>query len=184
MKNNRNKIIAAVICGLVVGSVGTSIIGHFEVKNASVASSESADGKIQFKNSEDFKREKPENREDMTVLEDQGKAPGHHKGESSLENTESINVSIGNYKDGEYKGTADGYAKNLTVEVKINDGKIENVDIVSNNETSGFCEKAFETVPAEIIKKQSTDVDTVSGATYSSIGIINAVNNALESAKA
>lgn len=44
---------------------------------------------------------------------------------------------------------------------------------------AAFYEKAVKVVPSEIIEEQSTDVDTVSGATKSSHGIIQAVNAAL-----
>lgn len=104
---------------------------------------------------------------------------GGHKGTASLESTESIDMASGSYEDGTYEGTANGYSNNLKVQVQVSGGKISDIEILSHNETPGFCEKAFEQVPASIIQKQSTDVDTVSGATYTSKGIINAVNNAL-----
>jgi uncharacterized protein with FMN-binding domain len=44
--------------------------------------------------------------------------------------------------------------------------------------------RAQKKVPQEIVSAQSLQVDTVSSATYSSKGIINAVNNALTQAAA
>lgn len=87
------------------------------------------------------------------------------------------------YKDGLYEGTARGYKSDITVQVKIQDGKIAEVTEVSQNETSRYWKRAkalFET----IVEKQSADVDGVSNATYSSNGIKNAVAAALEKALA
>lgn len=177
MKNSRNKIIGAVICGMITGSIGTSLIGNFQANNSSTVSAANVSGNSSqdSTNSQNFKRgDRPEG----------GKGGGHHKGAASLDSTESVDVSSGNYNDGTYTGSADGFSENLNVKVDISGGKISNIEIVSHNETPGFYEKAFESVPAEIIASQSTNVDTVSGATYSSVGIINAVNDALSAAKA
>lgn len=177
MKNSRNKVIAALCCGVVIGSVGTGLSGIFQENNivkgvaqGNIDKEENSRKESDFKN-EDFKGKDKKRGE-------------HHKGEVSLEdNMQSVDVSGGEYKDGTYEGTSPGYASGLKVQVKIESGKIASVDVISHNETPGFYEKAFEKVPVEIVQKQSTDVDTVSGATYSSRGIINAVNNALSDAK-
>lgn len=101
--------------------------------------------------------------------------------ESSVENSDSIKSNI--YNDGIYYGTADGFGRNLKVEVKIKDNKIIYVEIVSHNERNArFYAPAFNKVPQSIVDNQSTDVDTVSGATYSSVGIINATKAALRQA--
>jgi len=85
------------------------------------------------------------------------------------------------YKDGTYTGVGQGKSPDLKVAVTIKDDKITNVEIVSNNETKG--KEALNTVPKEIVEKQSTDVDVVSGATMTSKGIMEAVNNALSQAE-
>ncbi|GIM28448.1 hypothetical protein CPJCM30710_11140 [Clostridium polyendosporum] len=89
----------------------------------------------------------------------------------------------GLYKDGVYTGTGRGFQPNLKVSVTVKDGKITEIKILSHNETPGFYEKAFSIVPKEIVSKQATDVDTVSGATRSSNGIIAAVSDALKNAR-
>lgn len=185
MKNSKNKIIAAVICGAVLGSVGTSIIGNFQNKAEQVsytaANENSSKVTSQDSNTSGSSVENTPVRQGKGQRD--GKGGGHHKGEASLDSTESVDVSNGNYADGVYTGCADGYAKNLNVQVEIAGGKISDIQVTSHNETPGFYEKAFELVPAAIIEKQSTDVDTTSGATYSSMGIINAVNDALSDAQ-
>lgn len=87
------------------------------------------------------------------------------------------------YKDGVYTGSARGYKPNLNVKVTIKNDKITNVQILSNNESDGFKEEPMAIIPQEIIASQSTSVDAISGATFTSRGIMNAVANALSSAK-
>lgn len=104
--------------------------------------------------------------------------------ENKTENTkEEDQPSIKKYNDGTFSGEADGFQPALIVNVTISNDKIVNINIVEHNESEGFFEKPFETIPSDIINKQSLSVDTISGATYTSNGIINAVKAALEKAK-
>lgn len=176
MKNSTNKIVAAAVCGVIVGAVGTSIIGNFQSKvDTNSASGNGQTEKPQVPNNTEIEGERPERQE--------GGKGNHHQGEANLDTTEGVDVSSGNYNDGTYEGTASGYATGLKVEVTISNGNIDDVQVVSHNETPGFCERAIESVTAEIVSNQSTAVDTISGATYTSIGIINAVNEALSTAE-
>lgn len=86
------------------------------------------------------------------------------------------------YKDGDYTGSAQGFAGQITVKVKIRKGKISKINILKYSDGVAYIAKAKKVISA-IIKKQSTNVDTISSATYSSAGIINAVGNALDKAK-
>lgn len=83
-------------------------------------------------------------------------------------------------KDGLYRGSAKGFKSTVTVEVRVTDGKIENISVVSHNDTERFFNKALAVIDS-ILNSQSTDVDAVSGATYSSNAIKEATRNALES---
>ena len=86
------------------------------------------------------------------------------------------------YKDGTYTGTAQGFGGPITVKVTIKDGKIKDISIQSaSGETSSYLNSA-KSVISRILKKGSPNVDTVSGATYSSAGIINAVKRAMSQA--
>lgn len=88
------------------------------------------------------------------------------------------------YKDGTYYGTGTGFGGKLTVEVVIADGKIASVSLVENEaDDSPYIDNALK-VLQDILNTQSTNVDTVSGATYSSTGLIEAVRNALAQAVA
>lgn len=89
----------------------------------------------------------------------------------------------GEFTDGIYSGSAMGYGNNLTVEVVLQDNTITSISIVSHNErNSRYYQKAFNSIPEAIIAAQSLDVDSVSGATFTSVGIVNAVNDALSDA--
>lgn len=91
-------------------------------------------------------------------------------------------VSRDGYVDGVYEGTAEGFGGDITVQVKVSGGKIAAVKILSaEDETPSYLEQA-KAVIDRIIKAQSPAVDVVSGATYSSTGIINAVSAALNKA--
>lgn len=85
------------------------------------------------------------------------------------------------YKDGTYYGTGTGFGGTLKVKVEISGGKITDIQIVENQDGSEYISKASALINA-IISSQSTNVDTVSGATYSSVGIIQAVRDALSQA--
>lgn len=84
--------------------------------------------------------------------------------------------------DGVYKGTGTGYAGEITVAVQIQNKEMVSIDILSSSDDAAFFNRA-KAVIDRIIEKQSLDVDVVSGATYSSNGIINAVKNALTGEK-
>ena len=86
------------------------------------------------------------------------------------------------YKDGTYAGSAKGMNGDVTVEVKIASDKIESVIVTDHKETPGISDPAIETVPNAIVEKNSTEVDIVAGATFTSEAIINAVEQALEKA--
>ena len=98
-------------------------------------------------------------------------------GQSDSENGDSTN-----YKDGTYTGEADGFGGTIQVEVKIEKNKIAEINVVSAEKEDGaYLSMAKDIIP-KIIDAQSADVDTVSGATFSSTGIKNASEQAMEKA--
>lgn len=86
------------------------------------------------------------------------------------------------YKDGTFAGSAEGYNGSVNVNVTIQSDKITSVTISGHSDDEAYMADA-EAVIGKIIQAQSADVDSVSGATYSSDGIKNAVKSALEKAK-
>lgn len=103
--------------------------------------------------------------------------------ETEVENTEAAAVLDGAFDlaDGTYEGSANGFSGKIKVSVVIKNQTIRSINILSNSDDEAFFNRAKEGVTASILAKQSTDVDTVSGATYSSRGIMNAVKDALSS---
>ncbi len=87
------------------------------------------------------------------------------------------------YVDGEYTGTGMGYNGLITVMVTISDGVIEKVKVISGEDDDPYYTWAIKEIPVAIEQSNSTEVDTVSGATTSSKAIIAAVNDALQKAE-
>ena len=81
--------------------------------------------------------------------------------------------------DGTYSGQGQGRNGSITVSVKVSGGKVTSITVESSNEDAPYLNRAKDTVIGEIIDSQSLNVWTVSGATMSSNGIIDAVANAL-----
>lgn len=88
----------------------------------------------------------------------------------------------GNYVDGTYTGTGTGNGGDIEVSVTVEGGNVVSVELVSHSETPGIYEAAEKGIINEVIRTQSADVDTVSGATNSSNGIKEAIQNALANA--
>ena len=87
----------------------------------------------------------------------------------------------GAYRDGVYYGSGTGFGGAMQAKVTIQDGKIVGIKIVSHSDGASYMSRANGVISA-ILASQSTNVDTVSGATYSSVGIIQAVRSALSQA--
>lgn len=87
------------------------------------------------------------------------------------------------YKNGTFEGSGTGYGGTITVQVTLEDDTITAVSVVSApGEDSAYLSQG-ENVINSVISEQSTDVDTISGATFSSTGILEAVNDALSKAE-
>ena len=87
------------------------------------------------------------------------------------------------YKNGTFEGSGTGYGGTITVQVTLEDNTIIAVSVVSApGEDSAYLSQG-ENVINSIISEQNTDVDTISGATFSSTGILEAVNDALSKAE-
>ncbi len=85
----------------------------------------------------------------------------------------------GQYIDGVYTGSAAGYHGTTSVQVTVENGVITDITVLSTGDDTQFFNRAKSSVISRILSSQSVAVDTVSGATFSSNGIIDAVTNAL-----
>jgi uncharacterized protein with FMN-binding domain/NAD-dependent dihydropyrimidine dehydrogenase PreA subunit len=101
-----------------------------------------------------------------------------NKSEDTIKSGEAAGIT-----DGVYTGEGKGFRGTITVEVTVKDQGILSVEVVEHREDQRWFNRANNAIPSSIIESQSTDVDLVSGATYSSIGIRDAVKDALEKAK-
>ena len=88
-------------------------------------------------------------------------------------------VSAADYADGVYVGSAQGYGGTVSVQVTVENGIIVSIEILSaDGETASFFNRA-KVVIDSVLASQTWEVDVVSGATYSSRGILGAIQNAL-----
>ena len=78
-----------------------------------------------------------------------------------------------------YTAKTSGYGGEITVELTVVKDKITAVKITGDKETAGVGSMAVEQLPAAILKAQSYDVDSVSGATISSTSIKKAAKEAM-----
>ena len=86
------------------------------------------------------------------------------------------------FEDGSYEGAGIGFGGEIRVEVVVEDGEITEISLLeAKGEDVAYLTTA-ESILDDILKAQSVDVDTVSGATFSSTGIRDAVSDALEQA--
>lgn len=86
------------------------------------------------------------------------------------------------YQNGTFSGSGEGFAGTITVSVSIENDRITNIAVVSSSDDEPYWSEG-KAVISRILSAQSANVDTVSGATFSSGGIIEAVRAALNSAK-
>lgn len=87
------------------------------------------------------------------------------------------------FQDGTWEGTAQGFGGDITVAVTVSQGKVTGIDVLSaEGEDPAYFSKA-QSVLSALVEAQGEAVDTVSGATFSSTGLINATTSALKGAR-
>lgn len=86
-------------------------------------------------------------------------------------------------KDGSYVSAGRGMQGDIQVELRVRDGYIDRVDVVEHNENVGVVEDAFDRLEDDVLRKQSADVDTISGATEASYGFMEAVRDCIRQAE-
>lgn len=99
-----------------------------------------------------------------------------------LTGTGSEESDDGAFQDGTYEGTSPGYGGDITVSVTVSGGKISSIDILSAAGEDAAYLNMSKPMLDEIVKTQNLEVDTISGATLSSVGMRNAVILALQQA--
>lgn len=102
---------------------------------------------------------------------------------STETNVAAAKSTSSKYKDGTYTGSGTGFrGGTTTVSITISNDKIVSVSTISSDDTPRFYERVEQALFDQILSSQSSSVDTISGATYSSEGIKAAVQDALNKA--
>ena len=86
------------------------------------------------------------------------------------------------YQPGIYTGTGQGYRGKIKVQVHLSEGGIEDIEVLEHQEDN-FAAAAMEELLELVLSEGTTDLDAISGATYSSRGFLDAVEHALEKAR-
>ncbi len=97
-----------------------------------------------------------------------------------IEEEEAFNITA--VPDGTYRGSGEGLFGEIVVDVSVEGGRITVIEIVEHGETPTYLAEAAAIIPTQIIDGQTMDVDTKTGATESSAGIVEAVLAALTQA--
>ncbi len=83
-------------------------------------------------------------------------------------------------RDGSYTGEGKGFSGPIRARVTVRNHRIVEIAILEQQEVIEYWSRIRDEIPQKILEKQNVDVDTVSGATYSGKGLIEAVTNALQ----
>lgn len=105
---------------------------------------------------------------------------GQSTAHENQEKTAVAPIDSGPWKDGEYEGEAEGYGGPIRIKLLIANGWISEIIILdASGEDKPYLRDAKKIIP-KVIKKQSTDLDAISGATTTCWAILDAVDLALE----
>lgn len=87
------------------------------------------------------------------------------------------------YNEGEYTGIGNGYHSDIKVKIKTDKYRILSIEILEHQEMPVISEIVFKDIPHRVIRKNSTEIDLVSGATFTSKGLLEAIDDALVEAR-
>jgi uncharacterized protein with FMN-binding domain len=94
-----------------------------------------------------------------------------------LANSPISNIDISGSIDGIYSGSYEEFPVSAEVKVTVENQKITKIDLIKHVTGQG---REAEAITDEVIESQRLDIDTISGATYSSKVILKAIQNAME----
>ena len=159
-----------------VDSVSGATFSSNGIKSAVRSALKKAGSASEGDNSEELNKQLSKIREENSNLSGLLKSLNN-----KIEELQNSNDTTGKLKDGKYEGTGTGFKSTIKVEVEVKGGKIESIKVIENGDDHDYFEKAKALI-SSIISKQTTKVDSVSGATFSSNGIKSAVRSALKKA--
>lgn len=91
-------------------------------------------------------------------------------------------VAAGNYTPGTYQAVKEGYHGEVPVTVIFSETEILSVEVGENGEPPGIGGAAIENLTGKIVAQQSADLDGVSGATFTSQAVLEAVKDCIAQA--
>lgn len=94
-------------------------------------------------------------------------------------NSVSKNTTATKMTPGTYEASEEGHNGAVHVSVTVSEDKIENVEVKDNSETRGLSDPAIQLIPSQIVAYQTLSTDVVSGATYTTVAIREAVKNCI-----
>lgn len=106
--------------------------------------------------------------------------PAEKKGETEPKEEKTAAA----YKAGTYEASARGHNGNVKVAVTVSDNEITKVEVLEHRETYGIGNKPLEVIPEAVVKGQTLEVDTLTGATLSSFAVLAAIEDGLKQAGA
>ena len=159
-----------------VDSVSGATFSSNGIKSAVRSALKKAGSASEGDNSEELNKQLSKTRDENKKLNELVKTLNN-----KIEELQNSNDTTGKLKDGKYEGSGVGFKSTIKVEVEVKGGKIESIKVIENGDDHDYFEKA-KTLIQSIISKQTTKVDSVSGATFSSNGIKSAVRSALKKA--
>jgi uncharacterized protein with FMN-binding domain len=87
------------------------------------------------------------------------------------------------YKEGSYEGNAEGHIGPIKVQILTDQYEIKEIKILEQQETPVIADIVYEKLPDRVLKANSTEVEVVAGATYTSNGLLKAIKDGLDKAK-
>ena len=159
-----------------VDSVSGATFSSNGIKSAVRSALKKAGSASEGDNSEELNKQLSKTREENKKLNELVKTLNN-----KIEELQNSNDTTGKLKDGKYEGSGVGFKSTIKVEVEVKGGKIKSIKVIENGDDHDYFEKA-KTLMQSIISKQTTKVDSVSGATFSSNGIKSSVRSALKKA--
>lgn len=139
-------------------------------------------GSLWYYNAAAWKRQEIVEAHEQKIAE----AEAYNESVMALEqgNSQEDGANATAYQDGTYEGTGIGFGGEVSVSVTITDGKIANVEILSADDEDPAYFDMAKVLTDTIVKEQNAQVDVISGATFSSNGILEAAQDALSKAVA
>lgn len=130
-----------------------------------------------------YYEEREEEKKAVEAEKKEAKSEEADKSDEADGEEEAGDSSDNYYKDGAYTGEGAGFGGTIQVEVTLENDTLTNISVVSApGEDSAYLSQA-QGVISTVLNEQSTNVDIISGATFSSTGILNAIDDALAKAE-